>query len=121
MGNVKAAQNPHQRPPGSGLEIRLLGPMTLHVDSKTVAIASKKVRALLAYLVQREGVAVARTTLTGLLWGERDEAQARASLRQSLSELRAALGEAADTLVASKETITWRSDAARVDTKTLQA
>src|SRR6478609_6340251 len=98
MGNVKAAQNQHKRPSGGGLEIRLLGPMTLHQSGSLIPIASKKVRALLAYLVQREGVAIARSTLTELLWGEREETQARASLRQALSELRAALGEASDAL-----------------------
>src|SRR5262245_57266801 len=121
MGNVKATQNQHQRPSGTGLEIRLLGPMTLHIFGSAVPLASKKVRALLAYLVQREGVSIARTTLTGLLWGERDEGQARASLRQSLSELRTALGEASDALVASKESIVWRAHAAWVDTKALEA
>jgi DNA-binding SARP family transcriptional activator len=121
MVNVKAAQNQHKRPSGSGLEIRLLGPMTLQIAGKAVALPSKRVRALLAYLVQREGVAIARTTLTGLPWGERDEGQARASLRQSLSELRAGLGETSDALDGSKEAITWRSDAAWVDTKVLEA
>jgi DNA-binding SARP family transcriptional activator len=121
MGNVNAAQNRHQRSPGTGLEIHLLGPMTLHIAGKPVALSSKKVRALLAYLIQREDVAIARTTLTGLLWGEREEAQARASLRQSLSELRTALGDASDALVASKESISWRSDTAWVDTKVLEA
>lgn len=121
MGNVKATQNQHQRRAGTGLEIRLLGPMTLHMSGDAVPLASKKVRALLAYLVQREGVSIARTTLTGLLWGERDEGQARASLRQSLSELRTALGEASDALVASKESIIWRAHAAWVDTKALES
>ncbi len=91
------------------------------MSGHAVPLASKKVRALLAYLVQRENVAIARTTLTELLWGEREEAQARASLRQSLSELRAALGPASDALVANKESITWRSDSVWIDTKLLEA
>jgi DNA-binding SARP family transcriptional activator len=45
----------------------------------------------------------------------------RASLRQSLSELRAGLGETSDALDGSKEAITWCSDAAWVDTKVLEA
>lgn len=121
MGNVKAAQNQHQPSSGTGLEIHLLGPMTVHMSGNTVPLASKKIRALLAYLVQRRDVAIARSTLTGLLWGDREEAQARASLRQSLSELRAALGEASDALVADKESITWRADAAWVDARVLEA
>jgi DNA-binding SARP family transcriptional activator/Tfp pilus assembly protein PilF len=120
MGNVKTAQNRHLQPPGTGLEIRFFGPMTAQIDGKTIAIPSKKTRALLAYLMQREGVEIARTSLTGLLWGERSEAQARASLRQSLSELRGLLGEAADALVATKESITWTAGMAWVDTRALE-
>ncbi len=95
--------------------------MTVQIDGKVVALPAKKVRALLAYLVQREGIEVARTTLTGLLWGEREETQARASLRQSLSDLRAVLGEHSDALVASKESITWRANSAWIDTRELEA
>jgi adenylate cyclase len=120
MGTVKTAQNRHSQPPGTGLEIRLFGPLTAQLDGRTIAFPSKKTRALLAYLVQREGVEIARTSLTGLLWGERSEAQARASLRQSLSELRGLLGEAADALVATKESITWAAGAAWLDTKALE-
>lgn len=120
MGTVKTAQNRQLPPPGTDVEIRLFGPMTAQIGGKTIVIASKKTRALLAYLVQREGVDIARTTLTGLLWGERSETQARASLRQSLSELRGALGGAADALAATKEAVTWRAGAAWLDTRTLE-
>ncbi len=120
MSIVKAPQNQHFAPSGTGVEIRLLGPMTVQIDGQAVTLAAKKVRALLAYLAQREGVDVARTVLTGLLWGERGEGQARASLRQSLSELRAALGEAADALIASKESVTWRAGSAWLDTRALE-
>ena len=120
MGNVKTAQNRHLQPPGKGLEIRFFAPLTAQIDGKTIAIPSKKTRALLAYLVQREGIEIARTSLTGLLWGERSEAQARASLRQSLSELRGLLGEVGDALVATKESITWTAGAAWLDTGALE-
>ena len=53
-----------------GLRIRLLGPMTVTLDGRPVAIAAKKARALLGYLALREGSEVARGVLTGLLWGE---------------------------------------------------
>jgi DNA-binding SARP family transcriptional activator len=119
MGIVNTAQNQPFRPAG-GLEIRLLGPLTVQLDGKPIAIPAKKTRALLAYLARREGVDIARTTLVGLLWGERDEAQARASLRQSLSELRGALGNAADAIKASKETVSFVTDAARIDTNILE-
>jgi hypothetical protein len=51
---------------------------------------------------------MSRTLLTGLLWGERSESQARASLRQTLSELRAALAPSASkAILATKEAVTW--------------
>jgi TolB-like protein/two-component SAPR family response regulator len=105
-----------------GLRIRLLGPVTLAIDGSPVAIASKKARALLGYLALREGVAVSRGILAGLLWGERSESQARASLRQTLSELRGALGRsAASSIVASKEAVAWAAGSAWIDAKAVEA
>jgi DNA-binding SARP family transcriptional activator/Tfp pilus assembly protein PilF len=49
---------------------------------------SRKARALLAYLALNADSAVPRERLCGLLWSERSEEQARASLRQCLHELR---------------------------------
>ena len=122
MANVKATQNRQLQPSvlGAGLRIRLLGPISVANDGKPVVIASKKSRALLGYLIQREGTEVARGVLTGLLWGERSESQARASLRQSLSELRGALPKSAKTLIATKEAITWVPGSAWIDTRAIE-
>lgn len=49
----------------------------------------RKARALLAYLALHPGKPVSRERLTGLLWGDRAEEQARASLRQAIFELKA--------------------------------
>ena len=98
-----------------GLRIHLLGSMTIETDGRPVAVASKKARALLGYLALREGAEVSRGVLTGLLWGERSESQARASLRQTLSELRAALGSASPSIMASKETVAWVAGSAWID------
>src|SRR5262249_36616957 len=106
----------------AGLQIHLLGPTRVTLDGRLVAIASRKVRALLGYLVLREGDEVARSTLTGLLWGERSEGQARASLRQALAELRSALGGTApDPIAASKDSITWVPGSAWIDARALEA
>src|SRR5262245_53574331 len=110
MRNVKKAQLRHLESVagGVGLRMHLLGPMTITLDGQPVAIATKKARALLGYLALREGREVARGVLTGLLWGDRSEGQARASLRQTLSGLKSALGEAAtSSILASKEAISW--------------
>jgi TolB-like protein/DNA-binding SARP family transcriptional activator len=48
----------------------------------------RKARALLAYLALHPGKPVSRERLTGLLWGDRAEEQARASLRQAILELK---------------------------------
>jgi TolB-like protein/DNA-binding SARP family transcriptional activator/Tfp pilus assembly protein PilF len=104
-----------------GLRIRLLGPVTIEVDGRPVAVASKKARALLGYLALREGTEVSRGVLTGLLWGERSESQARGSLRQTLSELRAALaGSASQSIMASKETVAWVAGSAWIDAKVVE-
>ena len=122
MSHVSQTQVRQLRPTGEPmLRISFLGPMTVEVDGAPVTIASKKARALLAYLVQREGSETARGMLTALLWGERGEAQARASLRQTLSELRASLGAAAGTsIIATVESIGWTRAAAWVDTRALE-
>ena len=124
MSSVNTAQNRHLQPADgtAGLRIRLLGSIEVVNDGKPVPIASKKVRALLGYLAVRQGIEVSRGTLTGLLWGERSESQARASLRQALSELRGVLaGSARRPIIASsKEAIKWTSGSAWIDAKQLE-
>ena len=65
------------------------GPLTLLAGgSESSTPKSRKARALLAYLTLQSGQKVSRERAAGLLWSESPEAQARASLRQVLSELR---------------------------------
>ncbi|MCV2867480.1 winged helix-turn-helix domain-containing protein [Defluviimonas sp. WL0002] len=54
---------------------------------------SRKAKALLAYLAQSPGRPRSREEIVALLWSDRGAAQARASLRQTLSTLRKELGE----------------------------
>ncbi len=60
---------------------------------RDVTPRGRKARALLAYLSSWRDEHVPRERLTELLWGDRGEAQARASLRQALLEIRHAAGE----------------------------
>ncbi len=70
------------------VNLRLLGGFQLRLASGTpIDIVAKKTRALLAYLALPAGRDHAREKLVGLLWGDRDEEQARNSLRQALTEL----------------------------------
>jgi DNA-binding SARP family transcriptional activator len=122
MTIVNAAQILHDlSAPPRGLAVRLLGPLELFVDGAALALPSRKARALLGYLAIRQGTAVDRGILAELLWGDRSEEQARASLRQALSELKAALGEAGNAIAATRETVTWVEGAARTDARMVEA
>ena len=56
----------------------------------------RKELVLLAFLARRAPRFVPRAVLADLLWGDKDEDRARASLRQALSHLRRTLGDALD-------------------------
>ena len=70
------------------LRLSLFGGFTLlGADGAAVVIASRKCRALLAYLALQPRP-TPRERLAGLLWGDGGEARARGSLRQALTTLR---------------------------------
>lgn len=74
--------------------LRLLGPFGLfRSDGSRIEISSKKSIAILAMLATAPNGLRSRGWLRGMLWGERGEAQASASLRKELSNLCAALEE----------------------------
>ncbi len=96
------------------LTIRLHGPFAaLDPTGNPVAGLSKRGQALLAILATRPGHQASRTDLSALLWGDRAEDQARASLRQELSQLRRALPK--DTLQADRSSVTLAADIALPD------
>ncbi len=64
-------------------------------DGTEIALKSQKAKALLAYLALPPGKSRSREEIMALLWSDRGEAQARASLRQVLTGLRKNLGEEA--------------------------
>jgi DNA-binding SARP family transcriptional activator/TolB-like protein/Tfp pilus assembly protein PilF len=78
--------NPSRR--RDGPELRLLGPARLvSPDGGNCTPKSRKARALVA-IVALSRSPVPRARLIDMLWGDRAEEQARASLRQALYELR---------------------------------
>ena len=96
------------------LTIKLHGPFAaLGPDGTPVPGLSRRGQALLAILGFRAGLQANRTDLCALLWGDRAEDQARASLRQELSQLRRALP--ADTLLADRSTVTLAATIAPPD------
>lgn len=64
--------------------MELIGHPRFWIDARPLLIKSRKAEALLGYLSLCPGNAVARATVTGLLWGDKPEPQARASLRQTI-------------------------------------
>ncbi|WP_162917550.1 BTAD domain-containing putative transcriptional regulator [Dongia deserti] len=97
------------------LTIRLLGPIDVRAaDGRDVTPPGKKLRTLLACLALSSGKAWAREKLSGLLWGDRGEEQARASLRQALADLRKLLGDG-NPLRADRETVGMDKTAVTID------
>src|SRR5690348_6949394 len=85
-------------PAAAGLRLTLFGRFALHAPGGEIEIANRKCRALLGYLVLSDATEEPRERVIGLLWSEADEEHARASLRQALYELRAALEPVAPEL-----------------------
>src|SRR5947207_14739131 len=89
--------------PASALGIRLFGPFEAQLAGQPLPpLRSRKGEWLLALLVLRHGREVERDWLKGLLWPESREPQASANLRQSLADLRRALGPEAGRLRSPK-------------------
>jgi predicted ATPase/DNA-binding SARP family transcriptional activator len=77
------------------LELWLLGPVVIALKGERIdRQVPAKSQALLCYLAVT-GRQHSREKLASLLWGDKPEAQAKASLRKSLSDLRKLFGEAA--------------------------
>jgi DNA-binding SARP family transcriptional activator/predicted ATPase len=77
----------------SHLEIRLLGPIQVHLDGQPIAHLAGTSQALLAYLATHAGTPHLRTSLAGLLWSDYDQSSALTNLRQALRRLRMAIGD----------------------------
>ena len=81
--------------PSDTARLRLIGEFRLAgARGKSVPIVSRRARAILAYLALTPEHAATRERLCGLLWSDRGETQARASLRQCLVELKEATAAA---------------------------
>jgi TolB-like protein len=98
-------------------QVQLLGRFALRsAAGDEIAVPSKKGQALIAVLALADGAPVPREQLTGLLWSERGEAQARGSLRQALTALRRVFeGVAPSPLVIEADHVALDLDTAEVD------
>jgi len=94
---------------------RVLGPVRVSVagaDAPAELLWRKHV-ALLVYLARSPRRSRTREHLTGLLWSDRDERQARHSLSEALRVLRRALGD--DRLLADVDQVRLAPDAVTLD------
>ncbi len=104
------------------MRLHLLGPVRL-TDPRgaPIAVPSRKCRALLASLALGPGGRVTRARLAELLWGDRAEPQAKASLRQAMHELRRILVDvgAEDAMMADREHVALDLERLLVDALTV--
>ena len=70
--------------------LSVIGNIEVSIDTVAVPIASQKGRALIAYLALSNQFQETRERLVGIFWSESDESKARASLRQTLRDIRQA-------------------------------
>jgi DNA-binding SARP family transcriptional activator len=77
-------------PSDARLQIRVMGPLEVHVDGEPIVVDTRKALAILALLAV-EDRSFGREELAALLWPESDDESARGALRRTLSVLRAAL------------------------------
>ncbi|HKF61610.1 MAG TPA: BTAD domain-containing putative transcriptional regulator [Dongiaceae bacterium] len=99
------------------LQLTLLGGFEARIiPGEPLDIANRKTRGLLAYLALPTGRAHSRDKLTGLLWSDRGDEQARNSLRQALAELvRVLAGVEPAPLVKGRDTLALDPQAVEVD------
>src|SRR5262245_34486124 len=97
------------------LRLRLLGGMqVITAEDRDITPSGKKLRALIACLALAPKAGWLRERLMALVWGDRDEEQARASLRQALAELRKSFGDPR-AIEADRERVKLCSDLVTVD------
>lgn len=91
------------------LQLYLFGSFRVEHTGKTTRLPTRKMEALLAYLVLFPE-SHAREKLAALLWGEVSDEQARGSLRKALTHLRGALGD--EMVSADRQTVQLNPDTA---------
>jgi DNA-binding SARP family transcriptional activator/pimeloyl-ACP methyl ester carboxylesterase len=89
------------------VSLRLLGGFQARLEpGLPLRLPTRKAQALLAYMALRPDPAHHRDSLAALLWPDRSDEQARASLRHALYELRRALVASPAVLLTEGDTVT---------------
>lgn len=109
--------------PAPPLSIQLYGPVEVRIHGAPLPrLRSRKGTLLLAHLALRAGTPVDRTWLAGMLWPDSIDSQARANLRQILTDLRTALGREGDRLqVDGSRTVMLDLNGCELDTASFDA
>src|SRR5215207_11389702 len=84
------------------VKLFLLGSFELNVKEQAIHLPTRKMEALLAYLVLHPTVQN-RERIASMFWGDSPDELARRSLRTALSSLRKELGE--DFIITDRETM----------------
>jgi DNA-binding SARP family transcriptional activator/pimeloyl-ACP methyl ester carboxylesterase len=105
------------------MEFRILGPMEVIADGRTIDVGAARTRTVLALLLVHRGRVVPADRLTNELWPDRPAARAAASLQVRLSELRKALRCAgqADRLVTTPPGYLLKVEPAELDAARFEA
>lgn len=102
--------------------LALIGGVRLHAPGGAPVALGRRARGLLAVLALSRERSASRDRLCGLLWADRGEDQARASLRQCLHEIRGELpGTAADLIEADREAVRMNPLTVAVDLEAIEA
>ena len=93
------------------LVVRLLGdPEVSRGSTLVTAFESRRLQALLAFLIVGRAWAIARQRLAFEFWPDSTDGQARTNLRQALHHLRHALGNAEQFVRDDGHCVQWRAD-----------
>jgi TolB-like protein/Tfp pilus assembly protein PilF len=97
--------------------VRLLGALALtDPTGRECTPSGRKLRAMLVYLSANVGKSLSREHLATLLWGDRSDAQARQSLRESLSRVRRLIDDVqGEVLISTRDSVSLSGDGIAVD------
>jgi DNA-binding SARP family transcriptional activator len=106
----------------ASLHVKLLGAFEIRDGSGApLGPLGRKAQGLLAILALNLGATLPRDKLSALLWSDRDESQARGSLRHALAELRKVLADLDPApLIADREMARIDPDTVEVDAVTFE-
>lgn len=120
MDQVDKTSTTDKGPEAYAAFLQVLGGLSLRGGSdKPVELTARKSRQLLAYLAVPPGQVRSRDQLAALLWNDRQDEQARGSLRTALTGIRRALGD--DALIVEQDTVRLRPGSLQTDYDRLKA